>query len=69
MTMDKKKYDEVLAEFSISDDELQKISADFEAEMQAISSRSTSAAQTYALCTSSCTEAADTRSSRRRRSP
>ena len=35
MTMDKKKYDEVLAEFSISDDELQKISADFEAEMQA----------------------------------
>ena len=35
MTMDKKKYDEVLAAFSISDDELQKISADFEAEMQA----------------------------------
>ena len=34
MTMDKKKYDEVLADFSISDDELQKISADFEAEMQ-----------------------------------
>ena len=34
MTMDKKKYDEVLADFSISDEELQKVSADFEAEMQ-----------------------------------
>ena len=35
MTMDKKKYDEALADFSISDEELQQIAADFEAEMQA----------------------------------
>ena len=73
MTMDKKKYDEILADFSISDEELQKVSADFEAEMQtglAGEDSTLRMLRSYdAPCTSCCTEAAGTSSSRRRRSP